>query len=153
MLDARLRLGRLDIVAARLVAAREEAGGIVVDYRPRGGDAPVSAVFDTVVVTTGPDHATALDSNPALRALAAGGLVCADANGLGLRVSDHCCTIDAEGVVSDTLFVVGPLARGSVGELMGVPEVTRHAEHVAGALGARLADFGGSLPSGAVALG
>ncbi|TIY09720.1 MAG: hydroxyacylglutathione hydrolase, partial [Mesorhizobium sp.] len=30
-----------------------------------------------------------------------------------------------------SIFVSGPLARGSVGELMGIPEVTAHAERIA----------------------
>lgn len=152
-LDLQVRLGRLETVAARLVSAREEEGGIVVEYRPRGCDEVASEVFDTVVVTTGPDHASALSSNPALRALAAEGLIAADPNGLGLHVAEHCRAVGGEGSVSDTLFVVGPLARGCVGELMGVPEVIRHAEHVAGVLAHKAGDIGKALPEAALAVG
>lgn len=141
-LDRRLLLGQLEIVAARLVAAREADDGIVVDYRPRGGETVVSERFDAVVVTTGPDHAAVLRSNPVFRTLAGLGLLCADPNGLGLLVVDRCRTVDAAGRASETLFVAGPLARGNVGELMGLPEVTQHAEHVARVLGKRLGNFG-----------
>ena len=134
----RLRDGRLDIVAGRLVAAHETPDGIEVTWRPRRGDALVSATFGAVVVTTGPDHGAALQSNPAFRALAAAGLLQADPTGLGLLVADRCRGVDADGTPSDSLFVVGPLARGDVGELMGLPEVTRHAEHVAGILRAAI---------------
>lgn len=138
VVERRLRLGRLEIVAARLVEARETPNGIAVAWRPRGGDAVDSATFGAVVVTTGPDHGAVLQSNPAFRSLAAHGLLRADPNGLGLLVTDRCRSVDAAGMPSDSLLVAGPLARGHVGELMGVPEVTRHAEHVAGILSAAI---------------
>ena len=94
--------------------------------------------FDTRVVTTGSSHGDVLRTNPVLRAFAAKGLVDADPLGLGLRVTDTCLAVGVSGAVSEALFVAGPLARGHVGELMGVPEVTVHAEMVAQAVRARL---------------
>ena len=82
-------------------------------------------------MTTGPCHSRILRTNPALKALSELGLIHPDPLGLGIRVRDACRTIDAAGAPSRTLFVSGPLARGHVGELMGVPEVTGHAEMVA----------------------
>lgn len=153
VVERRRRLGRLDVVAARLVDARETPGGIEVTFRPRGGEAVVNAIFDAVVVTTGPDHGSILQSNPAFRALSADGQLCPDPNGLGLLVADQCRSVDSSGTASDTLLVAGPLARGHVGELMGVPEVTRHAEHVAGVLRDAIETFGGVLPEARHAIG
>ncbi|MFT3974119.1 MAG: FAD/NAD(P)-binding protein [Amaricoccus sp.] len=147
VVEREMRRGRLDVVAARLVTARETPDGIEVAWRPRGSATVVTATFGAVVVTTGPDHGTILQSNPVFRTLAADGLLCADPNGLGLLVEDHCRSVDAGGGLSDTLLVAGPLARGHVGELMGVPEATRHAEHVAGILSARIRDIAGPLLS------
>lgn len=130
--------GRLDFQAARLVDAREEAEGIVVRYRRRGESEVLVERFDTVVVTTGPDHADILKSNPAFRSLAEEGLLEADPLGLGLKVTGRCRTVARDGTASETLFVAGPLARGDVGELMGVPEVVRHAERLAALLAGRL---------------
>lgn len=153
VIERQLALGRLEIVAARLVAARETGAGIAVDYRPRRGDAPVSETFDTVVVTTGPDHAAVLQANPVFRALAVDGLLRPDPHGLGLLVADHCRAVDAADAASDTLFVAGPLARGDVGELMGIPEVTRHAEHVARVLQQRLGELEAAATPGVPAGG
>jgi uncharacterized NAD(P)/FAD-binding protein YdhS len=130
--------GRLGFIAARLVDAREEADGILVRYRARGDAEIRTERFDTVVVTTGPDHSDILRSNPVFRSLAEAGLLDADPLGLGLKVTGRCRTVARDGTASETLFVAGPLARGDVGELMGVPEVVRHAERLAALLAGRL---------------
>ena len=125
------RRGRLTYAAARVVRATDAADGIVVEYRPRGHAGTVAERFDHVVITTGPAHDGVLRTNPVLSALASDNLLCPDPFGLGLRVADWCRAVDAGGEPSETLFVAGPLARGHVGELMGVPEVAAHAQAVA----------------------
>lgn len=139
VLDQAVAAGTLDYVAASLLGAREKDGALVVAWRPRGTTTVVTDRFDAVVVTTGPDHADVLRSNAALRSLALEGLVKPDPHGLGLRVTGGCRAVGADGVASRTLLVAGPLARGHVGELMGIPEVTRHAERVASVLAGELA--------------
>jgi uncharacterized NAD(P)/FAD-binding protein YdhS len=138
VLDAQVARGKLAYVAARLVGASEAPDGIVVQYRRRGSHEVVTDHFDAVVVTTGPAHGSVLRVNPVLRALAADGQVRPDPLGLGLFTADHFRAIGASGTASSTLFVCGPLARGNVGELMGVPEVTAHAEAVAERLARQL---------------
>jgi uncharacterized NAD(P)/FAD-binding protein YdhS len=51
--------------------------------------------------------------------------------GLGLEVDDLNHAVGADGSANHRLLVVGPLARGHVGELMGLPQVSEHAESVA----------------------
>ena len=134
VLDSLARRRRLDWVAGRPVDAGETADGIVVRYRPRGARAVVEERFDTVVVATGPDHASALEDQP--RAARADGRRRdpARSHRLGIEVDDGCRAVSATGVASGRLLVAGPLARGCVGELMGVPEVARHAAGVAAVL-------------------
>ncbi|MBC7153588.1 MAG: hypothetical protein H5U19_03035 [Rhodobacteraceae bacterium] len=124
--------GILSHQVARLVGAVETERGIDVTFRPRCCASLETRQFDRIVVTTGPAHGSILRKSPVLSALAQEGLVAADPLGLGLAVTDGCRAIGSNGAVSERLFVVGPLARGSVGELMGLPEVTRHGQRVAG---------------------
>ena len=131
--------GRLTHTAARVIRVVETDGGIVVEYRRRGRADTIVERFDRVVLTTGPAHGDVLRSNPVLRALASADLLSPDPLGLGLKVADLCHAVDGGGEASDTLLVAGPLARGHVGELMGVPEVVAHAREVAEAISARLA--------------
>ncbi len=147
VLDAQVARGKLTYHAARLVRATETADGVAVEYRPRGATGIVSDRFDSVVVTTGPSHADVLRTNPVLRSLAAAGLLRPDPLGLGLLVCDHCCAVNAAGAASPSLLVAGPLARGHVGELMGVPEVIVHAEIVAHTLSRRFSTRERRIPS------
>lgn len=144
ILERRLRQGRLAFVAARIVSAVEEADGVVVAFRLRAGGAVETRRFDRVIVTTGPDHADVLGGAGPLRALAAAGLLRPDPNGLGLDVADLCRPLGRDGAAAEDLLVVGPLARGAVGELMGAPEVARHAEDVARRIRCRLETVGGA---------
>lgn len=131
VLERRLDAGTLAFEAAHLLAAHEGPEGLLVTRRRSGTTACITERFDRVVVTTGPAHAEILLRNPVFRSLAEIGAITPDPLGLGLRVTDLCRAVDRDGHASDRLLVAGPLARGHVGELMGIPEVTRHAEAVA----------------------
>ena len=131
---ARLRdAGQFTSMAASLAGANWDGTELAVRLRPRrtAADQAITWVGDAVVVTTGPAHGGALISNPALASLSQQGLVRADRVGLGLDVDWDSHAIGADGHVRETLLVVGPLARGRFGELMGLPQVSEHAEAVA----------------------
>ncbi|QND58233.1 FAD/NAD(P)-binding protein [Mesorhizobium huakuii] len=143
VLDRRQAAGTFDTIAARLVASNDEGESLAVSFQRRGQTRIETVRFDAVINTTGPAHGQALRLNPALRSLAEAGLIKVDAYGLGIAT-----TLDSRAIGRDDrsvagLFVAGPLARGTFGELMGLPEVARHAQMVAGEI-ARLVD---RLPS------
>ncbi|BCP52156.1 FAD-dependent oxidoreductase [Kaistia sp. 32K] len=140
VLQRRIAEGRLQIRAGSLVSANSEASSFVVGIRPRSKDTVVQERFDAVVVATGPAHSAVVDDNPALASLKADGLVTLDALGLGLSVDTGAVALDASGHPVSGLYVAGPLARGTFGELMGLLEVTRHAELVADRIASQIAD-------------
>ncbi len=140
VLDEDVEAGRLTLLAGRVMAADALASGrIAVTIRRRGRTTTELRTFDVVAVATGPAHGSILATQPQLALLAADGVVRADPVGLGIACDDHARALDAQGAPVETLFVAGPLARGTFGELMGLPQVTDHAVLVAGEIARRVA--------------
>ncbi|MNI84944.1 hypothetical protein D3C73_1418910 [compost metagenome] len=115
-----------------------------VQHRHAGKSEPLQ--FDACVVTTGPAHTSILGSQRWLADLAGAGHLQLDAVGLGLACDQQSRATDHEGKGDDTLFIAGPLARGTFGELMGLPQVNDHAIFVADQVARRLAHQSQSGP-------
>ena len=131
VLERRERAGTFRNFAAGLVGSRMRGGKFEVEFRRRRRAEPETMLFDAVINSTGPAHRTAANLNAALRTLSGAGFVQPDRYGLGIRTSPESRAICSDGSAIPTLFVAGPLARGTFGELMGLPEVARHAQVVA----------------------
>jgi uncharacterized NAD(P)/FAD-binding protein YdhS len=98
------------------------------------------------VVTTGPGHGGILGSQPWIRQLADAGYLSLDGTGLGLACDTASRALGLGGKVSPQLYISGPLARGTFGELMGLPQVSEHALFVADEIGQALGqDRSGAL--------
>jgi uncharacterized NAD(P)/FAD-binding protein YdhS len=123
----------LHVLAASLVSARREGDKINVLIRPRRERTETlkSVLADRVIITTGPLHGTVVEQNPALRGLAALGLLQADELGLGVKVDELGRVVSRYGASNPNLLVVGPLAREQYGELMGLPQVAAQPDAVA----------------------
>ncbi|MGO4439785.1 FAD/NAD(P)-binding protein [Rhizobium sp. RAF56] len=131
-IERRIAEGALVFHAASITRAERGAeGAFIVGLRHRRGKGVAEERFDAVVVTTGPGHGAILQSQAFLAELAKAGLLRTDPTELGLDVSEESRAIDVGGEASHTLYVAGPLARGTFGELMGLPQVTEHAVFVA----------------------
>lgn len=130
VLDAAIAEGRLSILAARLQSAYPDADGIHVVLKPLRGEAN-EQVFDRVIVTTGPAHGGILDSQPFLQGLHKGSYLALCATGLGIACDRQSHAINRSGMSQPNLLIAGPLARGTFGELMGLPQVSDHAAAVA----------------------
>lgn len=132
VLDRRVAERRLAIRAASLKAITREGENIRVSLRDRRRGALEERDFDALIVATGPAHGSVFASNPALAALEAHGLARPDPLHLGIDVTPEGAAIGADGTARGMLLVAGPLARGTMGELMGLPDVTHYAVRIAG---------------------
>lgn len=128
-LDQKRADGSLEILRARLLGARRDKDKLVVTLKTRGGQQ--EKAFDRIIVATGPAHGDSLKTQNFLGELAAAGLLGLDPSGLGLKTSLRGRAIDANGAEVENLFVAGPLARGTFGELMGLPQVSDYALYIA----------------------
>lgn len=123
--------GQLETIAASIAAVSYNAGKIRAALKRAHSAGTTIRDFDAVIVTTGPAHNAIFDSQEYLTGLADAGLALADPVRLGLWCDEHSRVLDREGWPAPGLYVAGPLARGTFGELMGLPQVSEHAGDVA----------------------
>lgn len=138
VLDEAIATGRLNILAGSVADARIDGERILCTLQPRHQREPLEERYDAVVVTTGPAHGGILETQPWLAALAANGHLMLDPTGLGLACTERSEAIGSSGTADPSLLISGPLARGTFGELMGLPQVTEHAFFVATEIAGKL---------------
>ncbi|APH58963.1 Pyridine nucleotide-disulfide oxidoreductase family [Granulibacter bethesdensis] len=132
-----LEQGWLTIRAASLVSVdREASGDIVMTFRARGQSDTSRMTVRAVVNCTGPGHRSVVEAHPVLHALAEQGALRSDPCRLGIDVDWESRVLDRDGKAWPDAFVVGPLARGTHGELMGLPQVTTQPKAVAATVAA-----------------
>jgi len=141
----RIAEGTLTIQAASVRANTQQGQALSVDLRTRRSRMWEPASFDTIILATGPAHGTVFSGNPLLGQLLNDGLARPDPLGLGIDVDVQGRAIGRDGQAAERLFVAGPLARGTFGELMGVPDLARHARNIAETL-ARMDIHASRLP-------
>ncbi len=128
--DELLRAGGLRVVAGSLLAARADADALTLTVRRHGG-AIESVAAALVVNCTGPAHADVVAGTPVLASLSDAELLRADPLGLGVAVDTRGRALDRDDTPVPGLFVAGPLARGTYGELIGLPQVSNQPRAVA----------------------
>ncbi len=134
VLAQREQSGKTELIKARVVSARRDGSCFAIELAKAGQN--VLRRYDRIVLATGPSHKD-IFREPPFASLASAGLIAIDPAELGLSVTPESEAIAASGRIVHDLFVAGPLARGTFGELMGLPEVARHAQFVANEIATR----------------
>lgn len=116
--------GRLEIVAGRILSARDSGQGIEVQFRRRRGSSVQSATFAYVFNCTGPLHSMDRSKDPLLRSLLDAGQVRPDHLGIGLEIDGACRA-------GEHLWAMGPLTKGRYWEIIAVPDIREQAADVA----------------------
>ena len=115
---------RLEIVAGRVIAAREGDDRIDVEYRRRSASQSQTETFGYAFNCTGPLHSIDRTKDPLLRSLLDAREVKADHLGIGLEVSGTCRA-------GEHLWAMGPLTKGRYWEIVAVPDIREQAAAVA----------------------
>ena len=116
--------GRLEVIAGRIIAARESDDGLDVDFRRRGANTGQSTNFAFAFNCTGPLHSIARTRDPLLRSLFDTGQIRPDQLGIGLDVDDA-------SRAGERLWALGPLTKGRYWEIIAVPDIREQAAAVA----------------------
>ncbi len=128
--------GRLRVRAGRVLGVTDTPDGTCVRLHGRGAASDEQLAVDVIVACTGPGHRTVVAAHPVLRGLADVGALLPDPAALGIWVDQDSRVLRADGCAWRNLFVAGPLARGTFGELMGLPQVNLQPRAVAGSVAA-----------------
>jgi uncharacterized NAD(P)/FAD-binding protein YdhS len=116
--------GRLEVMAARIVTARDFDGGIHVEFRRRRSSKTQSATFAYAFNCTGPLHSISRTKDLLLRSLLDSGQVRPDHLDIGLEVT-------GTARVGEHLWAMGPLTKGRYWEIIAVPDIRDQAAAVA----------------------
>lgn len=130
-IDAMVAGGRLRFAAGKVAGCEARDDGLVLRWRPRGGDAPVEFRAARVVNCTGPQGDLLRTDEPLLLSLQARGSIRPDRLRLGLDVDARSRAVRADGSVDDRLACIGPMTRGGLWEVVAVPDIRRQAWDVA----------------------
>jgi uncharacterized NAD(P)/FAD-binding protein YdhS len=115
---------RLEILAGRIVSARDEGGELAVQVRKRASGLIQDMRFAYAFNCTGPLHAIARTKDPLVRSLLDRGQVRPDPLGIGLQVDEH-------SRAGEQLWALGPLTKGRYWEIIAVPDIREQAAQVA----------------------
>jgi uncharacterized NAD(P)/FAD-binding protein YdhS len=123
--------GRLEAIAGKLVSAQADGNMASVAYCPRGTGEMKHLRAARLINCTGPEMDISRSGDPLLTALLASGRLRPDPLRIGLDVDPACAAIDAEGRVSGSLSIIGPVTRGTFWETVAVPDIRIQADRIA----------------------
>jgi uncharacterized NAD(P)/FAD-binding protein YdhS len=122
-LASQIQDGQIEIHAGRITAYSEDLGGVEVTYRARESGQLERLRVDRVINCTGPENDCRKADDPLLTHLMRRKLARPDRLFLGLDVSPDGALIDGCGNVSDLVYAIGPVRKGSLWETIAVPEL------------------------------
>ena len=116
---------RISIERLGIAGIERSRDGLVATLRRPTGELD-QRVFDRIVFCTGPSRN--ITGNPLVRSLLDAGLARLDATGVGLDVTLQSQIKSEDGRPVPGLFALGPITRGTFGEMTGAPDIARHIE-------------------------
>lgn len=115
--------GEIETHCGRIVDGRDHEGKTEVTYRDRKSREHIRLVVDRVFNCTGPETDCRKLNDPLVRDLLRQGLARPDGLCLGLDAAEDGALIDARGLASSVIYVVGPARKGRLWESTAVPEI------------------------------
>lgn len=130
-LTAAARTGQITVIAGTFLGVDSEGDHLVATVRRRGltdtETFEVARLYDCGGVAVNIEES----SNPVINGLVKSGLGRPDALRIGLDVTSNGALIGKDGAVSNRVFALGPLTRGTFFEIESVPEIRAQAQNLA----------------------
>lgn len=126
-IGALTKAGRLSVRAGRIV----RVAGAVVTIRGRGAGEHQELTVGGIVDCTGPRGDIRRSADPLITALIASGKARTDAFGLGLDTDEDGRVLRSDGAAGGGLYAVGPMTRGTLWEIVAVPDIRVQAARIA----------------------
>jgi len=123
---------RLTVERAAILSLDVENGRLVACLSSSAG---ARRAFDSVILCAGPSKE--LVTQPLLADLIRDGFAQPDEVGLGVKVDKLSQVVDKRETPQAHLLALGPITRGSFGEMTGAPDIVRQIERVAASMEAR----------------
>ena len=133
--------GRIRITAGSVDSVEAADGRVVASLRSARRPVMQRIDVDRVINCTGPGSALGPGAPELLAGLAKAGTGRSDELGIGLDVGADGALVDRDGTVSENIFAIGALRKGSVWESIGVTEIRDHAAALASHLLAPVSSF------------
>jgi uncharacterized NAD(P)/FAD-binding protein YdhS len=121
-----LRTGQIVVEKGRMLEL--DRSGQRLSATLRLGSRLSRLTVDAVALCVGPGRDPM--ANPLIRRLVTRGIARLDTLGSGLDVTSDSRLIGATGVVQPSALALGPMTRGTFGEMTGAPDIVRHIEHL-----------------------
>jgi uncharacterized NAD(P)/FAD-binding protein YdhS len=122
-IDEQRSQGKIQLHAGRITNYRENRSRVEIAYHGRKTGEESCLSVDRVINCTAPETDCRRLQDPLLNSLLAQGLARPDPLFLGFDSSADGALVDQDGIVSDSLYAVGPARKGSLWESTAVPEI------------------------------
>jgi uncharacterized NAD(P)/FAD-binding protein YdhS len=129
---------KLEIIAGRVVHAKECKDGIAVQIMRRGRGQVEGREFARLIDCTGLGEDPFQSDNPLIGALLKRGTARTDPLGIGLDVNEEYELFDRLSRSSTRVRVVGPLARATFWECTAIPDIRVQCQHLAEIIAQRI---------------
>jgi len=115
--------GQIQLHAGRVTNYRDNGRSVEIAYRKRNCGEESRLSVNRIINCTAPETDCRRLRTPLVTSLLAQALMRPDPLFLGLETSADGALIDQDGIISDSLYAVGPLRKGSWWESTAVPEI------------------------------
>jgi len=125
-----IRLNKLEIIAGKLIDLKEVPDGSLAVYKKRKAKTEHQVFVQRVINCTGPLSDIRKINRPLIKNLYRKKYITPDDFYIGMNATTEGKIIDADGKISDQLFIIGTNLRGILWESTAVPELRIQAQNL-----------------------